>query len=126
LNNRKLINISNINQLAIVQPRELSRGPKTDFSAHLGISENLGKLLENQVYLDLRRQGKKIFYYHTSDGYEIDFITQDHQGKYEIIQVVWEVNDPLTLERETRALRQAEQELGFPGRLIDCKSYLMR
>jgi predicted AAA+ superfamily ATPase len=88
------------------------------------LSDNFGKLFENQVYLDLRRQGKKIFYYQTSDGYEIDFITQDHQGKYEIIQVVWEVNDPLTLERETRALRQAETELGFPGKMVDWVTWL--
>ncbi len=88
------------------------------------LSENLGKLLENQVYLDLRRQGKKIFYYQTSDGYEIDFITQDSRGKYEIIQVVWEASDPHTLERERRALDQAKKELGFSGKLLDYKSYL--
>jgi hypothetical protein len=88
------------------------------------LSENLGKLLENQVYLDLRREGKKIFYYRTSDGYEIDFITQNSQGKYEMIQVVWDINDQDTLERETRALHQAEQELGFSGRLLDYTSYL--
>lgn len=88
------------------------------------LSDNLGKLLENQVYLDLRREGKKIFYYHTSDGYEIDFITQDNQGEYEMIQVVWDSKDQKTLERETRALRQAEQELGFPGRLLDYTHYL--
>jgi predicted AAA+ superfamily ATPase len=87
-------------------------------------SDNLGKLLENQVYLDLRREGKKIFYYHTSDGYEIDFITQDSEGNYEMIQVVWDADDPKTLEREMRALRQAEEELGFPGRLLDYTSYL--
>lgn len=88
------------------------------------LSDNLGKLLENQFYLDLRRQGKKIFYYQTSDGYEIDFVTQDQQGKYELIQVVWETDDPLTLEREERALHQAETELGFPGTLIDYTTYL--
>jgi predicted AAA+ superfamily ATPase len=88
------------------------------------LSENLGRLLENQVYLDLRREGKKIFYYLTSDGYEIDFITQDSQGKYEMIQVVWDMNDQKALERETRALRQAEQELGFLGRILDCTHYL--
>jgi predicted AAA+ superfamily ATPase len=88
------------------------------------LSENLGKLLENQVYLDLRREGKKIFYYQTSDGYEIDFITQDIQGKHEMIQVVWDSNDQETLERETRALRQAEKELGFPGKLLDHRAYL--
>lgn len=90
------------------------------------LSENLGKLLENQVYLDLRREGKKIFYYNTSDGYEVDFITQDKQGKYEIIQVVWDMQDNKTVERETRALHQAQSELGFPGKLIDYTSYLRR
>ncbi|HUD00783.1 MAG TPA: ATP-binding protein [Rhabdochlamydiaceae bacterium] len=88
------------------------------------LSANLGKLLENQVYLDLRRQGKKIFYYLTSEGYEIDFITQNSQGKYELIQVVWEADDAQTLEREERALRQAEKELGFPGKLVDGTTYL--
>jgi len=88
------------------------------------LSPNMGKFLENQVYLDLRRQKKKIFYYLTSDGYEIDFVTQDDQGKHEIIQVAWETDDPLTLKREERALRQAENELGFPGKLIDWKTYL--
>ncbi len=88
------------------------------------LSENLGKFLENQIYLDLRRQGKKIFYHQTSDGYEIDFITQDSQGKYEMIQVVWETDNAQTLQREERSLRQAEKELGFSGKLVDVATYL--
>ncbi|HEX4839876.1 MAG TPA: ATP-binding protein [Rhabdochlamydiaceae bacterium] len=87
------------------------------------LSSNQGKLLENQIYLDLRRQGKQIFYYQTSDGYEIDFITQDLHGKYEMIQVVWDIDDPKTLEREERALRRAEKELGFSGKILDLRSY---
>lgn len=88
------------------------------------LSGNFGKLLENLVYLDLRREGKKIFYYHTKDGYEIDFVAQDQSGKYEMIQVVWDVNDEKTLERERRALHQAREELGFPGKILDYKDYL--
>ena len=88
------------------------------------LSDNLGKLLENQVYLDLRREGKKVFYYHTADGYEVDFITQDSRGNYEMIQVVWDTEDEKTLARETRALRQAEEELGFSGRILDYAGYL--
>lgn len=88
------------------------------------LSPNYGKLLENQVYLDLRRQGKKIFYYRTSDGFEIDFVTQDKRGAHEILQVTWEASDPITREREERALHQAKSELGFPGRLIDWTTYL--
>ena len=41
-----------------------------------------------------------------------------------MIQVVWDAEDPLTREREQRALRQAEQELGFPGKLIGLTAYL--
>ena len=88
------------------------------------LSENFGKLLENQIYLDLRRNGRKVFYYQTSDGYEIDFITQDVKGKYDMIQVVWDANDQKAMERETRALHQAEQELGFSGRILDYRDYL--
>lgn len=88
------------------------------------LSFNFGKLLENQVYLDLRRQKKEIFYYHTSEGYEIDFVTKDLDGQYELIQVVWDLNDKLTLEREERALKSAEKELGIKGKIIDKDSYL--
>lgn len=112
--------------------RRLQTTPKKIYAIDNGLagantfylSENLGKLLENQVYLDLRRQGKKIFYYITSDGYEVDFVTLDKQGKYELIQVVWEFDDPLTRQREERALQQAESELGFPGKIIDWMAYL--
>ncbi len=59
--------------------RQIQTTPKKVYAIDNGLivantfnlSENFGKLLENQVYLDLRRQGKKIFYYHTSDGYEL-------------------------------------------------------
>lgn len=88
------------------------------------LSLNFGKLLENQVYLDLRRQKKEIFYYMTTEGYEIDFITKDQEGNYEIIQVVWDQNDPLTFEREMRALKSAELELGIKGRVIDWQGYI--
>ena len=88
------------------------------------LSDNLGKLLENQLYLDFRREGKKIFYSHTSGGYEVDFITQDPEGKYEMVQVVWDTNDSKTHAREMRALHQAEKELGFPGRVLDYTHYL--
>ena len=85
---------------------------------------NFGKLLENQVYLDLRRQKKEIFYYNTSEGYEVDFITKDQEGHCEMIQVVWDQSDHKTLEREERALKSAEKELRIKGRIIDWETYL--
>lgn len=88
------------------------------------LSENYGKLFENLIYLDLRRQGKKIFYYQTSNGFEVDFITQDLFGKYEIVQVVWDNIDAATFKREERALLEAEKELGISGRIVDWETYI--
>ncbi len=107
--------------------RRLQTAPKKIYAIDNGLlvantfnlSSNFGKLLENQVYLDLRRQEKRVFYYQTADGYEIDFITQDLFGNHEIIQVTWEGE-----EDAERALRQAKNELGFPAKLIDAKSYI--
>ncbi|MBA2368334.1 MAG: ATP-binding protein [Candidatus Protochlamydia sp.] len=113
--------------------RTLETTPKKIYAVDNGLihantfnfSLNFGKLLENQVYLDLRRQKKDIFYYSTSEGYEVDFITKDQEGNYEIIQVVWDQSDPVTFEREVRALRSAEKELGIKGRVIDWEQYLI-
>lgn len=88
------------------------------------ISQNYGKLLENQVYLDLRRQKKEIFYYITQEGYEIDFVTKDQEGQYELIQVVWDEEDPAIYERERRALASAEKELGIKGKIISWEGSL--
>lgn len=88
------------------------------------LSLNFGKMLENQVYLDLRRQKKEVHYYMTNQGHEVDFVTKDLEGRYELVQVVWDKSDPQTFEREERALKAAEQELGIPGTIIDWQTYI--
>jgi len=90
----------------------------------LGINDLHNKFLENQVYLDLRRQGKDIYFYNTADGYEIDFVAVAKDGSRELIQVTVDMSDPKTSEREQRALEQAETELGIKGRIITLKDYL--
>lgn len=92
----------------------------------LKIRDLYHKCLENQIYLDLRRQDKEVYYYHTKDGYEVDFVTVDKKGEREIIQVTWDMNDPKTAEREQRALEQAEQELGIKGRIITSRDYAVQ
>lgn len=86
--------------------------------------DNLGRLLENQIYLDLRRENKKIFYYKTKSGYEIDFVTQSPDGYRELIQVTWDMNNEQTQTREERALKEAMQELNIPGKIITKESYI--
>lgn len=112
--------------------RALETTPKKIYAVDNGLinantfnlSLNFGKMLENQIYLDLRRQKKEIFYYVTSEGYEVDFITKDQEGRYEMIQVVWDQSDPITNEREKRALISAEKELSIQGKIVDCNTYL--
>ena len=38
--------------------------------------------------------------------------------------VVWETEDKKTIEREIRALKEAEKELGISGKIIDLNTYL--
>lgn len=90
----------------------------------MSLNHNYGKLFENLVYLDLRRQNKNIYFYQTKDGYEVDFVTVDPAGKRELIQVCWDETDAETFAREKRALREAEKELGIKGKIITLRDYL--
>ena len=92
----------------------------------LGISSQLGSFFENQIYLDLRRSGKKIRYYITEDGYEVDFVVENIDGSFELIQVAWDIRDKKTLDREKRALQQAEKELGIKGKIITPEDYILK
>lgn len=90
----------------------------------ISFSHNTGRLFENLVYLDLRRENKQISFYNTSSGYEIDFVTLDAKGNRELLQVVLDDRDVETRKREERALAEAEQELGIKGRIISAHDYL--
>lgn len=90
----------------------------------LSLSKNYGHLFENLVYLDLRRKGHEIYYYLTNERYEIDFMTKDKNGNLHLYQVVWDDSNPETMEREMRALRIAEKELGIKGEIITPAVYL--
>ncbi|OGQ44679.1 MAG: hypothetical protein A3H42_04880 [Deltaproteobacteria bacterium RIFCSPLOWO2_02_FULL_46_8] len=85
--------------------------------------DDWGFLFENLIYLDLRRKNHKVFYYMTKERYEIDFVTQDLNGKTHLFQVAWSTEDEETLKREERALRAAEKELGIRGELITADNY---
>ena len=79
--------------------------PKSDAS--------LGWLLENLVFLSLRRGYNKIEYYNTRRGDEVDFLVTDKaSGKRRLIQVSWELSSPATEERELSALKDARCETG--------------
>lgn len=88
--------------------------------------KDLGRVFENIVYLDLRRLGHEVHYYLTSERYEVDFLVKSSSGKKKLFQVVWEVFDEKTLEREERALYAAMKELQIEGELVTLDSYLRK
>jgi predicted AAA+ superfamily ATPase len=65
---------------------------------------DVGYLLENVVYLELRRRNKRVFIGKLRDM-EIDFVVEDNQGYISYYQVAWSVTEPVTLERELAPLR---------------------
>jgi predicted AAA+ superfamily ATPase len=92
----------------------------------LDYESDLGRLFENVVYLDLQRHGYKISYYHTEEGYEIDFLAQTSRGQKKLFQVAWDVHDAQTLEREKRALEAGIKELKVEGEIITLDEYLQQ
>jgi predicted AAA+ superfamily ATPase len=112
--------------------RKVNSNPKKSYAIDTGLikaftfslNNNHGHLFENLVYLDLKRQKNKIYYYLTEQKYEVDFLVENLRGERKLFQVVWDMTDKLTLERETRALRAAEQELNIKGELITPEVYI--
>jgi predicted AAA+ superfamily ATPase len=71
-------------------------------------SSDYGPLLENMVFMHLRRNGYEIEYVHTKEGYETDFFARRKiDGKIRLVQVCWDISDSATFERELRGLKSA-------------------
>ncbi len=64
------------------------------------------RLLENLVYLSLRRRGLEPSYVRTRSGKEVDFIYQD-EGSWQLLQVCWSLTEAATRKRELSALEHA-------------------
>ena len=73
-------------------------------------SGDVGHLLETTVYLELRRRGRSLAYVSTRSGYEVDFLAEDSRGSRELIQVCAVLEDPITRQRELRALEEGMKE----------------
>lgn len=70
-----------------------------------------GRLLENMVFLALRRKGYALSYHRTKSGKEIDFVYKDEKGKVNLVQVCWELGKEKTRKRELDAIEEAMGEI---------------
>jgi predicted AAA+ superfamily ATPase len=71
-----------------------------------------GWLLENLVFMQLRRGNNKIEYYINKKGGEVDFLVTDLDTKARrLIQVAWNMEKEVTKDRELAAIRLAKDEI---------------
>ena len=109
-----------VNRWSASLVKETSRLPKYYFidngmrnAVILPQSGDDGKLLENAVFLHLRRfldPMRKITYF--AEDYECDFIIQRDENIEMLVQVCWMLGDEQTFSRELRGLKTASDITG--------------
>ena len=72
-------------------------------------SENIGRLMENAVFIELLRRGKEVNYA-LGENWEVDFVLPEEET---LIQVSYDVSSPKTMERELKALKKAKRTFGW-------------
>ncbi|ACJ17379.1 hypothetical protein TON_1888 [Thermococcus onnurineus NA1] len=77
----------------------------------LRFGETIGRLIENAVFLELRRREKELYYFKDERGREVDFLVKDGKDISELIQVSYSLEAPETFEREISALVNASEKL---------------
>lgn len=81
----------------------------------ISFSSNKGRMLENAVFLDLRRRGKEIFYF--KDQKECDFVVREERKITQAIQVCYALNED-NKDREVDGLMEALETFDLPEGLI--------
>ncbi len=104
--------LSNSAHKRIVNPKKLYC-IDTGMAHHqaLSASNDWGHLLENAIFLHLRRQTEAICYFKDAQQREVDFVIQKPEKGCGLIQVAWSLQNPETRRREIDALHSAMSAL---------------
>jgi len=98
----------------MVNPRKIyAIDPGLVHACSRSIRPEWGHLLENFVFLELRRHNSLIEYYKTSSGREVDFLVTDSNGQKALFQVSASMDQTATRKRELEALEEAMKETGL-------------
>ena len=86
------------------------------------LSDNLGRLLENQVFVELLRQGydtdKTMFYYRSRNDKEVDFVLRKGTHIEQLVQVCYDMSNAKTEKREVDSLVECAAELNCSNLVI--------
>ncbi len=104
--------------------REQVKTPRKIYAADVGMrnavafrfSQDIGRLAENFVFLELQRRGYEIFYFQKKQ--EVDFYARHESGDALLINVAWEMAGRATRQRELAGLQEAMSELGVKNGLL--------
>jgi hypothetical protein len=104
--------------------KEQVLNPKKVYSIDLGLrnlisfkfSEDIGRLIENLVFLELFRNKK--LYYWKSQREEVDFVIKKENKIEQLIQVCYSLEDEKTKKREIKGLLNASDELKCKNLLV--------
>jgi len=84
-------------------------------SSAFNLSDNLGRLLENLVFVELLRRGydieKTMFYYRSRNDKEVDFVLRKGAKVEKLIQVCYDLSSPKTYKRELDSIIECAGEL---------------
>ena len=82
-------------------------------------SSDFGPILENMVFMHLRRNNYQIEYINTKKGFETDFFARHPiTNDIKLIRVCWQISDQKTFDREYQGLQNAMEELSIPSGTI--------
>lgn len=95
-------------------------------SAAFNLSANLGRLLENQVFVELLRRGYKpgqtLFYYRSANDKETDFVLRNRTKVEQLIQVCYSLESERTRKREVDSIAECAGELHCENLVIVTKN----
>jgi hypothetical protein len=111
--------------------KEQEKSPRKIYAIDTGLSnavgfrfsENLGKLSENIVFLELQRKkisnpDLEIYYWKNEKHQEVDFVVKNKNNITQLIQVCWDISNIQTKKREINSLLRATEALSIKEGLI--------
>ena len=80
--------------------------------------DDKGRLLENLVFIELTRRNKDVAYYQNSLKEEVDFVIKEGKKVKQLVQVCYDLNNFMTIDREKRILIKASEEFNCNNLII--------
>ncbi len=111
--------------------KERTKSPRKVYGIDTGLrnvvgfrsSNDYGRLLENIVFLELKRRGIEVYYWKDQSGKEVDFVIKSDKKVTNLVQVCWDVEDIDVKKREILPLLKVMEEFNLKEGLVITSDY---